>query len=327
MSDTVLVTGGTGFIGRTLVERLAAQANVRVVGRRPMVRWRLHPRVEHLRADISDQGVIERAVQGVNTVYHLAAATTGGWEAFQAVTIEASRRLLQILAAASSARVIFVSSLGNYDGGAMSPGVTIDEDFPLERASAGRGYYALAKTQAELAAHPFLLHHAIRLTIVRPGIVYGPGMKNPLTGVAFSLKGRAWIMLGNGNKPLPLAYIDDVADTLMKVAADQRTVGRIYNLVHSEQPIQNDYLRLYRQLSGDRRTLMRLPVQSLNPAFRMADFFNRKIRGRDSQYAYAVRRMTCEVRFSGERLLRETGIALQIAYREGLQRIFQTQRR
>jgi hypothetical protein len=92
--------------------------------------------------------------------------------------------------------------------------------------------------------------------------------------------------------------------------------------VHSEQPLQNDYLRLYRQLSGDRRNLLRLPLQRLTTALRIADFFNRKIRGRDSQYAYAARRMVCQVRYSGERLLQETGFAPRIAYRAGLRRIF-----
>jgi nucleoside-diphosphate-sugar epimerase len=324
---TTLVTGATGFLGRALVERLSAQGDVRVVGRRPMPRWRFNTHIEHLRADITDQDVIEKAVEGVHTVYHLAAATGGSWETFRAATIEASRRLLEVLDAAGGARVVFVSSLGNYDGGAMAPGMTIDEDFPLERASAGRGYYALAKTRAELTVHPYLSHSNVILTIVRPGIVYGLGMKNPLTGVAIALKGRVWIMFGSGDKPVPLVHLDDVSDGLVEIAADERTIGRIYNLVHPEQPSQNEYLQVYRQLSGDRRKLMRLPVQRLDWALRMVDFFNRNIRGQDSQYAYAARRMVCEVRYSGERLLQEIGFAPRIAYKDGLRRLFQNQNR
>ena len=324
VAEIVLVTGGTGFVGRVLVERLARQANVRVLGRRPMPRWRLNSHVEHVRADITDEGVIERAVEGVHTIYHLAAATAGPWETFQAATVGASRRLMEILAAAGNARVILVSSLGNYDGNAMSPGLTINEDFPLEQSSAGRGYYALAKTQAELSVHSFLTHPGVRLTIVRPGIVYGAGMKNPLTGVAIPLKGSAWVMFGNGKKPLPLVYIDDVVDTFIEISTNERTFGRIYNIVHSEQPQQNDYLELYRQLSGDSRTLLRLPLQRLNLALHAVDLFNRKVRRCDSQYAYAARRMACQVRYSGERLFRETGLAPKTAYADGLRQMYQS---
>jgi len=231
---------------------------------------------------------------------------------------------MEILAAAGNARVILVSSLGNYDGNAMSPGLTINEDFPLEQSSAGRGYYALAKTQAELSVHSFLTHPGVRLTIVRPGIVYGAGMKNPLTGVAIPLKGSAWVMFGNGKKPLPLVYIDDVVDTFIEISTNERTFGRIYNIVHSEQPQQNDYLELYRQLSGDSRTLLRLPLQRLNLALHAVDLFNRKVRRCDSQYAYAARRMACQVRYSGERLFRETGLAPKTAYADGLRQMYQS---
>jgi nucleoside-diphosphate-sugar epimerase len=71
-----LVTGGTGFIGRALVDALVENGYlVRVIGRRPVVRWRGNPAVEHVRADIADPGVIEAALENSAEVYHLAAAT------------------------------------------------------------------------------------------------------------------------------------------------------------------------------------------------------------------------------------------------------------
>jgi len=87
----VLVTGGTGFFGRRLVEYLVEQGErVRVLGRRPMPCWQDNGLIEHVRGDISDSRVIKDALAGVEVVYHLAATTQGDWATHNAVTCDRS---------------------------------------------------------------------------------------------------------------------------------------------------------------------------------------------------------------------------------------------
>lgn len=319
----ILVTGGTGFLGRYLVDHLLRQGEkVRVIGRRPVVRWRHNPRVEHIRSDISEPGVIEALLNGADRVYHLASATQGDWATYQAVTVDASSRLLEGFAAKGGGRIVFVSSLGNYDGGSMRDGSMVDEDFPLEQNPQGRGYYARAKVEAERIAHSYLPHPSVKLTIVRPGVIYGPGMKNPLTGVAFSIMGKICLVPGKGDKPVPLIYIDDVVRALVHIMESKQTVGCIYNLIHPTMPTQNQYLALYRKINGDRRPVIRIPVHNLVPLLGFMDRVSQLLGGRDRQLGYKASRLVKRMYYSCHRLKQDAGFQAQVGLEEGMHRMF-----
>ncbi len=323
MSDRklALVTGGTGFIGRALVDGLLARGyRVRAVGRRPVVKWRVTPEVEHLRTDISEPGVLEAAIKDVDETYHLAAATSGSADYYESVTVQASERLLTLIATNGGGRVIFVSSASVYDAGSMTSGATIDEDFPLEHDPAARGLYARTKTEAELRAHPFLNHPAVRLTIVRPGLVYGPRTTNALNGVALSLRNKLLITTGTPEKLLPLIYLDDLVDILIRIASSEASIGRIYNIAHPQMPTSAEFLKTYRELSGDRRPVLDVPLPRLLPIFPLLDRLSRML-GRKSNYAYTAARLAGSPHFSTERMRRELGCEPEVGYREGLAKI------
>jgi nucleoside-diphosphate-sugar epimerase len=320
---SILVTGGTGFLGLPLVEGLLQQGQrVRVLGRRPVVRWRHNPCVEHIRADIAEPGVIEATLEGITHVYHLAAATQGTWATYQAVTVDATARLFECLVAQGGGRMVFVSSLGNYDGRAMQDGSVVDEHFPCEQNQQGRASYARAKVEAERIAQRYLTHPTLGLTIVRPGIVYGPGMKNPLTGVVWHIGRFIRFIPGRGDKPLPLIYIEDAVRALVQIIQSSATIGSIYNLVHPELPTQNAYLRLYRQLSGDRRPVLRLPLQRLVPLLHFVDLIMHTFQGGDLQLAYKAARLAKRIYYSGSSVTRDTGFKACVGLEEGLHKMF-----
>lgn len=318
-----LVTGGTGFLGRPLVEYLLQRgARVRVSGRRPVARWRRDPRVEHIRADITGPGVIPQLLVGVERIVHLAAATQGDWETFRRVTVDATQTLLETFADQGGGRIVFVSSLGNYDGGAMTDGGVVDEDFPLEQFPQGREYYARTKVEAERIAHAYLTHPTVQLTIVRPGVIYGPGMKNPLTGVALSIKGKLWIVPGRGDKPVPLIFIDDAVQGLVQLMQCDQAIGRIYNMVHPHMPGQNEVVGLYRTLSGDRRPVVRVPLRSLVPLLALGDRLTQLLGGRNRHLAYKAARLVKRLSYSGQRLAQDTGFTPRVDLGDGLRRMF-----
>jgi len=324
MSDgkLALVTGGTGFIGRSLVDGLLTRGyRVRVIGRRPVVKWRANPEVEHHRADISEPGVLEAAVKEVHDVYHLAAATSGTPDYYQSVTVEGSERLLAAVATSGGGRVIFVSSASVYDAGSMTRGGTVDEAFPMERNPGARGLYARTKTQAELRAHPFLNHPTVKLTIVRPGLVYGPRGENVLNGAALSLRNWLLITTGTPEKLLPLIYIDDLVDILIRIAGSEIAIGRIYNLAHPKMPTTEQFLETYREISGDRRPVFDIPLPKLLSIFGLLDKLSGAL-GRKSNYAYTAARLANSPIFSADKMRRELECEPSVGYREGLAKVY-----
>jgi len=316
-----LVTGGTGFIGRPLVAALLTKGySVRVLARRPVVRWRVEPKVDHVRADISEPGVLEAALTDVDEVYHLAAATSGSPEYYQRVTVEGTERLLAALAARGGGRVVMVSSASVYDAATMTDGAVVDEAFPLERHPQLRGIYARTKTESELKAQPYLAHPTVRLTIVRPGLVYGPSSKNILNGAALAVRNQLLITTGTPRKLLPLIYIDDLVELLVSIASNDATVGQTYNLAHPSMPTTAEFIETWRRISGDRRPIAKVPLPAMLPLFRWLDRVAQKL-GRSSNYSYTATRLARSPIFSVDKMSRELSFQPRIGFREGLERV------
>jgi nucleoside-diphosphate-sugar epimerase len=276
--------------------------------------------VEHVRADISEPGVLDAAMQNTDEIYHLAAATSGSPEYYQSVTVESSERLLKVVAARGGGRVIFVSSASVYDTATMTDCAVMDEGFPIERKPQSRGLYARTKAESELKARPYLTHPTVKLTIVRPGLVYGPRSKNVLNGVALTLRNKLLITTGTPRKLLPLIYVDDLVEILIRIASNDATIGHIYNIAHPQMPTTEKFLKTYRELSGDRRPTIDIPLPKLLPLFSMIDRLSRLL-GRESNYSYSAARLASRPIFSAEKIRTELGFEPQVGFREGLEKI------
>jgi 2-alkyl-3-oxoalkanoate reductase len=226
--QTVLVTGGAGFLGRHLVALLLAQERVSVrVLALPHERlpegW--GERVTVVRGDITEPGDVSRAAEGCQTLFHLAALVGDGasYQDHERVTVGGTRRVLDV-ARQTGALVVLTTSICAY-GDAIQRGPCA-EDTPKGRF---QGPYSLAKQGQEEAAWQFVSDGG-RAVIVRPANIIGPGCGPWLNDAAQALRQGLPTLIGGGRGQAALTVVDNVADFLIRAAQAPDAPGRAFNV-------------------------------------------------------------------------------------------------
>ena len=163
----VVVTGGTGFLGREVASTLAARgAAVRVLARRVPAPWDRIDGVEYVVVDLAEPlpvGVLRKN----DVVIHAAAETAGGWDQHKKNSLGATQNVFRAAAAAGATRVIHLSSLAVL--GAGRRGAPVGEGTPLASPSERFGPYVWGKAESEKAAEALARELGLSVKIVRPG--------------------------------------------------------------------------------------------------------------------------------------------------------------
>lgn len=252
MSDRVLVTGATGFIGGHLVARLRAEgAEVHVLGRAdppakpPGVRW--------WRADVADREAVKAVVQQVRpgVIYHLASHVVGA-RALDAVGPTLAANLLGtihlLLAAAETGgpRLVLTGSLEEPEP-AMSPPVPSSP-------------YAAAKWAAGGYARMFHALWDVPVVLLRLFMVYGPAQRDlnklvPYVTLAL-LRGEA-PRLASGTRPVDWIYVDDVVEAILRAGRASDVIGETLDVGSGELVAVRTVVE----------TLVELVNPSVTPAF------------------------------------------------------------
>jgi nucleoside-diphosphate-sugar epimerase len=180
-------------------------------------------------------------MDGIQTVYHLGAAMGGGGSDYECANIWGTRNVIESCLRHGVKRLIYVSSLSVLDHAGHRPDVPIHESSPLEPHPERRGLYTQTKLKAEQMIRQAIQEHGLPAVILRPGQIFGPGATNITPAGTIRLGGR-WIVLGNGDWPLPLVYVDDVVDALLLAAQNQHIVGSVFHLVDDEIVTQKQYI-------------------------------------------------------------------------------------
>ncbi|MBI4514421.1 MAG: NAD-dependent epimerase/dehydratase family protein [Deltaproteobacteria bacterium] len=313
-----LVTGAAGFLGRHVVARLLAeQVAVRALVRREHAA--LPAAAEQIVGDICDEGAVARAVAGVDWVIHTAArvATSGTWAEFEAANVAGTELVLRTAAAAGVARVVHVSSLSVY--AVPANGVTITEDSPYEAGAGERGFYSKSKLIADRLVMQ-AAHGGAPATVVRPGLLYGPGRRPPLARQAVAL-GPARVILGSRKYLMPMSYVENTAAALLLAARAEGAAGRAYTVVDANVP-HAEYARRYRQAAGQQWQAVYVPAGLLMPLARCAELASAVIRRAAPLTRHQLRRATWSAFYDCARAERELGWRPQVDLEEGLRRSF-----
>lgn len=235
-----LVTGAGGFLGGALLKRLVKDgARVRAAVRRipdcPI------PAVDYVLGDLGDPEYVDALVAGVGTVFHVGAAMKGSGADFQRGTVVATRNLVDACLKHGVSRVVYVSSLSVLEH-AVRRSDKVTEAWPVEPHAGRRGSYTQTKLQAEQLVLAAVRDSRLPACVIRPGVIFGPGVKPSSPAGSFAMFGR-WIVVGRGFLSLPLVYVDDVVDALLLGATQPGMEGVLINLVDPTAITQREYVR------------------------------------------------------------------------------------
>jgi NADH dehydrogenase len=233
----VSVFGGSGFVGRAIVARLAADgAEVRVAVRHPERASLPAGQVSAVRADVWDEASVAPAVEGadavVNTVGHY---VERGGASFEAIHGEGARNVAAAAQAAGVERLVHISGIG---ADPASPSA-----------------YVRARAEGER-----LVRQAFpAATILRPSVMFGPedAFFNQLADLARVLP--VLPLFGNGAVRLQPVYVKDTAAAVARALVDPAALGRTYELGGPRIYAYADLVRLALEHSGRRRLLLPLP--------------------------------------------------------------------
>ena len=242
--STVLVTGASGFLGRYVVaEALDSGYNVKAVIRptsnEESLPWLNHPALELVRLDLQQSAGIYEALKGVEAVIHLAAVKTGDYNTQLAGTVKTTENLLKAMVEARVLRLVAISSFSVFDYLNISHGTIIDENSPIESNPHERDVYAQMKLFQEQMIRDFEKNERLQVTIIRPGIIYG-GDNLWNASLGFKISKNSWIGIGS-EAQLPLTYVENCADAIVKALGCSGAIGKILNLVDDDLPTQKTY--------------------------------------------------------------------------------------
>jgi UDP-glucose 4-epimerase len=218
----IAVTGGAGFIGSHVVDRLRAAGHTVIV---IDVRGPHRPDISFRQADLSDLGAMVQATRGCDIVFHLAAVSNVN-DAFEhpvatvRINITGTVNVFEACRRNDVARAVLASTVWVY-AGATGDGPH-DEDAPFHLPSAGH-IYSSSKIAGELIAHNYQELYEQPFTILRYGIPFGPRMRSELViprFVQMALAGDPITVHGDGSQFRNYVYVEDLADAHVLALSD-----------------------------------------------------------------------------------------------------------
>ncbi len=240
MHKKALVTGGAGFIGSHLVERLVREGwRVRTVDNLATGDWAnlsdVRGDLEMITGDIRDVAVCEKACRGVDAVFHMAAiasvtASISDPVRSHETNVAGTLNLLVAARDAGVSRFVFSSSASVYGNANVIP---TSEDQPHDPQSP----YASGKAAAEMYCRNFWQLYQLETVILRYFNVFGP-RQSSATGygaaipifIKAAMEGRAPTVFGDGGQTRDFVYVENVVQANLKAATARPGAGGAFNI-------------------------------------------------------------------------------------------------
>jgi nucleoside-diphosphate-sugar epimerase len=332
--DLILVTGANGFLGSKLVETLVTHGfrNIRGFVRPSSNLTRLNAiiksspqaNVELVYGNLLSREACARAAAGVSIVLHAAAGIEKTFPGCFMNSVVTTRNLLEAVSASGTLkRFVNVSSFAVYSNAKIKSGRILDESCETETQFMRRfDAYCFGKAKQDEIVMEYGVSRQLPYVIVRPGVLYGPGAKGPIHSRVGINPFGVFMHIGGANR-IPLAYIDNAADAVVRAGVTGGIDGQIFNVLDDDLPTSRQFLRKYKANVKTFRSLF-VPYRLFHVFCSLWETYSE---ASERQLPPAFNSLKCaaewkRVRYTNEKIKRHLGWRPQVSTEEGLKRHF-----
>jgi UDP-glucose 4-epimerase len=285
-----LITGGAGFIGSHLAERLIAEGR-RVIAvddlstgsRENLDRLSRHPRFTFVRGSVLDEHLVGELMLGCDTVVHLAAAV--GVRYILANPLEAIKTnvdgtdIILRLAAASRRKVLVASTSEVYGKNSSGP-LCETADSVLGPSQIERWSYATAKKLDEFLAFAYAQTYQLPVIITRFFNIVGPrqraryGMVLP-NFIRAALSGEPIRVFGDGLQTRNFCFVEDCVDALLQLLSASAAEGHVFNIGGPEEVSMMELAKRVKRITGSPSPIVTVPYEEAYPEGNFEDMRRR----------------------------------------------------
>jgi 2-alkyl-3-oxoalkanoate reductase len=318
----IFLTGGTGLIGSHVAERLRRKGEDVVALVRPTSDRR---HLEGLGCRIVEGDVLDPperlagAMAGCGAVVHAAALVFDrrARSVFRRLNVEGTERVLGA-AALAAPRVIHLSSVAVYSR--LTPNPLLTEDRWLEAEPRRQSAYAASKTESERLAWRLHADGAIRLTTIRPAVVYGERDRAATPLMVRVARLPVVPLPGGGRSRLPLVYAGNVARGVLATLDRESTIGRAYNLAEDHALTGRELLGLLAAAMGRKTRVLRLPAAPLGGLAAVVDQVTRWLPLPATDMRRGIRSLARDNPYDSSRARMELGWTNLVTHEEAVRR-------
>ncbi|UUQ66749.1 SDR family oxidoreductase [Pseudomonas fuscovaginae UPB0736] len=262
MMLTVFLTGGTGFVGGAILRYLSLSADYKVIAGVRKYSSRIPESVIQIVGKQNSLLFTEPDLSGVDVMIHAAARVhimngegPEALEEFRKVNTAGTLALAREAAEAGVKRFVFISSI-KVNGEGTLPG----SPYHADDAPAPQGAYGVSKLEAEQGLQAIAAETGMEIVIIRPVLVYGPGVKANFRTMMSWLEKGIPLPFGAINNKRSLVALDNLVDLIVTCIDHPAAVNQVFLVSDGEDLSTTSLLRRLGQVLGKPARLMPVPV-------------------------------------------------------------------
>lgn len=272
----ILITGATGFIGKHLVKSLALQKKykikclVRKKSKKKDIVFLRNSGAEVIYGDVHDKKSLLSAMKNIDAVFHLAGGgrveTTfkKGFTELRKLNVDSTENVIESAIKSKVKKFVHFSSIS-------AMGIIVEKKLDENYACKPKTPHEVCKLETEKIMKKY--KNKILITIIRPGIVYGPYALTEILTLANMLKRHFFIIPGNGKNLMPMVYVGDIVGGTILAFEKNKKSCEIFILVSEHEPTFNELINSIKKAMKIKVFIFHFP----KPLFILAGFILEKL--------------------------------------------------